>query len=238
MYKRLDDIVGEMLKVANDNSYLVFSSDHGAVPLEKWVHLNNLFARKGWLKFTIDEDTGEPEIDWDKSRVIYLKMAHVYIYPKGVSGNYTRNSSPEYKKLRQEVKDTLLGLVDSNGTKPVVEIVEWEKAQEFMKLDEERVGDLIVTNEAGYGWNEEMSTDLKIYSIPLKSGYKQAVKAEDNPGMLTPFIIMGPGIKQNHFLGNEPIEHIDQYAKIMKALGVELPDFVQGKSLPIFSEGR
>src|SRR3989344_1899714 len=234
MYKKLDDIVGEILKVSDKNTYIVFTSDHGAVPLDKNVFLNNLFAKNGWLKFTIDSLTGEPIIDWKNSKVIYLKMAHVYINPKGLDGNYQRASGPEYEKLRQQVIDTLESLKDTDGTKPLTEVVKWEDAKEFMQLDPERVGDLVIANAPGYWWNEEMSKDLKIFSESLITGYKQAIESKGVPGMWVPFIIAGPGVKKNYFIGDEPFEMIDQYPTIMKALGEKIPDFVQGKALNVF----
>ncbi len=234
MYRKIDDIIGEILKTADDDTYIVFSSDHGAVPLNSWVHINNLFARKGWLKFKIDAVTGEPIIDWENSSVIYLKMAHVYINPDGLDGNYKRASGEEYERLRDEVEKSLLALRDSNGIAPVVQLVDWEDSREFLQLDPERVGDLVIANAPGYGWQEEMTQDLKIFSEPLKTGYKQAIKSEEVEGMLTPFIIAGPGINSEHFLGNKPIEHVDQYPTIMKALSKEIPNNVQGKVLEIF----
>lgn len=234
MYKKLDDIIGEVLKIADLNTYIVLSSDHGAVPLDRYVNLNNLFAKKGWLTFALDPKTGEPVIDWKKTKVIYLKMAHVYINPAGLTGNYTRASGLEYDALRSEVIKELQSLSDDNGTKPVTEVVRWEQAKEFMRLDPDRIGDLVIANAPGYGWNEEMTTDLKVFSEPLISGYKQAIKAEDVPGMWTPFIMAGPGVKQNNFIGDAPFSLIDQYPTIMKALGVPSPNFVQGKPLSIF----
>lgn len=71
-------------------------------------------------------------------------------------------------------------------------------------------------------------------ATPLKTGYKQAIKSETTPGMWTPFIIAGPKIKQNYFLGNKPIEMVDQYPTIMTALDEKIPEFVQGKTLNIF----
>lgn len=235
MYKRLDDMVGEIMKNADENTYIVFSSDHGAIPLDRYVKLNNLFAQKGWLKFTIDKN-GEPIIDWKNSQVIYLKMAHVYIKPEGLAGAYQRSSGPEYEKLRDEVRSALLTLADENGIKPVIRVTNWENAQEFEKLDPERLGDLVIANEAGYGWNEEMSKDLVVFQTPLISGYKQAVDPTANNGMWTPFIIMGPGIKKNNFLGDSPVNHVDQYATIMTALKEKLPQATQGEVLPIFGE--
>jgi predicted AlkP superfamily phosphohydrolase/phosphomutase len=203
--------------------------------LDKNVNLNNLFAKKGWLKFTLDPKTGEPIIDWAKTKVIYLKMAHVYINPKGLIGDYKRASGSDYEKLRTEVINALNDLKDTDGSKPVVEIVKWEDAKQYLQMDPDRAGDLIIANAPGYGWNEEMTKDLSIFSVPLVTGYKQAIIAKDDPGMWTPFIIAGPGIRKHYFLGDTPFSLIDQYPTIMKALKVKVPDFVQGKALDVFN---
>ncbi len=238
MYIKLDTIIGEVLKTSDKNTYIVLSSDHGAVPLNRTVNLNNLFAKKGWLKFSINSSTGEPIIDWANTKAIYLKMAHVYINPNGLAGKYNRASGQEYEALRDEVIKELQSLQDEEGQKPLTDIVKWEVAKEYMQLDPDRLGDLVIANAPGFGWNEEMSNDLVIFSTPSVTGYKQAIKAEHVSGMWTPFIIAGPGIKKNNFLGNKPFPLIDQYPTLMNALGVTIPNFVQGKSLPVFNDGR
>jgi predicted AlkP superfamily phosphohydrolase/phosphomutase len=233
MYKKLDDMIGEILKQAGRNTYVVFSSDHGNIPLNKYVNLNNLFAKKGWLQFTIDPKTGEPIIDWDNTKVIYLKMAHVYINPNGLSGIYERSSGPEYEQLREEVKKTLMEMEDENGVRPVTTITNWENAEDTLSMDPSRVGDLILANSPGYGWSEDMSENLQVFVYPSEGGYKQAVDP-NVPGMWTPFMIAGPGIKKNNYLGDKPIDHTSQYPTILKALDVNIPSFVEGKSLSIF----
>lgn len=230
MYKRIDLMIGQIMNNTNENSIIVLSSDHGAVPLNKWVRLNNLFAQKGWLKFKINELTGEPIIDWNNSTVIYLKMDNIYINPDGLSGNWTRASGQKYEELREEVQETLLELQYQNKQKPVKAIVKWENVDKYLDLPADRVGDLIIVNKAGYGWNEEMTNDMKIFSTPLKTGYKQAILANETIGMWTPFIIMGPGIKQGYEL-DYPIEHIDQYPTIMKLLRYDIPKDVEGAIL-------
>lgn len=234
MYKKLDDIVGEILKVTDQNSYIVFSSDHGQVALDHSVALNNLFAKKGWLSFTIDQKTGEPIIDWKKTKVIYLKMAHVYINPNGLDGNYNRASGPAYEALRDEVIQALKDLKDQNGVSPLSNVVKWENVKADLHLDPDRAGDLVIANTPGYGWTEEMTPDLAVITDPLISGYKQAIMAQDVPEMWTPFIIAGPGIKKNNYLGDNPFSLVDQYPTIMTALKQKIPDFVQGKVLPVF----
>lgn len=81
LYKGLDAILGEAMKKLNPQDLIVFSSDHGVCPLKKLVRINNLFAKKGWLKFHTNPETGETKIDWPHTKVVYLKMAHVYTNP-------------------------------------------------------------------------------------------------------------------------------------------------------------
>jgi len=229
LYKKLDDIVGRLLEHASDNTYVVLSSDHGAVPLDQSVRLNNLFAREGLLKFATDAKTGERTIDWAQTKAIYLNMHNVYVNPDGLAGNWKRGSGPEYDELRQKVRQLLLDLQDPQGVRPVEKVAEVEKASQEFKLLAERSGDLIVANRAGYGWTEETTEDLEIFSVPLISGYKQAIIADNAKGLWTPFIIMGPGIRKGHYLGETPIDMVDQYPTLLRCLGVDKPAWVQGK---------
>lgn len=233
MYQRLDAILGKVMDHADKNTLIVFSSDHGAVPLDKTVRLNNLFAQKGWLKFKVDPNTGEPTVDWKSSKVIYLQMAYVYINPKGLAGNYERQIGPAYEKLREEVRQAVLDITDDEtGTKPVVEAYHWEDAPKFLELPTDRVGDLVLVNKPGYGFTEDMTNDKAVLAVSTNiAGYKQAIVSDNEPGMWTPFIIAGPGIKQGNFMGDEPILHVQQLPTILKALGKAIPEAVDGKPL-------
>lgn len=228
MYKRLDDIIGEAMEHMDENTVFVLSSDHGATPLDKWVRLNNLFMEKGWLNVTFNPETGEPIIDWENSQVLYLKMDNVYINPEGIGINWTRGSGKQYEKLRDEVIQTLYELKDDNGVAPAVSVVKWEDAENFLDLPADRVGDLVLANRPGYGWNEEMTEDGVLFDVPLKTGYKQAIFANETKQMWTPFIIVGPNIKKNYKL-SEPIEMVDQFPTIMTALREDIPEYVQGE---------
>jgi len=122
---------------------------------------------------------------------------------------------------------------DENGIRPVISITNWENAEDTLSMDQSRVGDLILANSPGYGWSEDMSENLQVFVYPSEGGYKQAVDP-NVPGMWTPFMISGPGIKRNNYLGNAPIDHTSQYPTILKALNVDIPNFVEGKPLSIF----
>lgn len=229
LYQGLDAIIGEAIKKADQNTVIVLSSDHGIAGLHKQVKLNNLFAQKGWFKFTTDSATGEPVIDWQNTKVAYLKMAHVYVHPDGLGGDWKRGSGPEYEKLRDEVMKALAELEDSDGTKPLVQAVKWEDAPKFFELPTDRVGDIVLEVKKGYQWLEEPSGDFVVFVEPLTSGYKQANNPKD-PDMWTPFVIMGPGVKKGYKL-EKPISHVDQMPTILQLLGVKIPEYVQGMVL-------
>ena len=231
MYKRLDKIVGILLDMADENTFVVLSSDHGACPWNKSVRLNNLFAQKGWLQFTLNKETGEPIIDWNNSKVVYLKMDNIYISPSGLAGDWRRASGEAYNKLRDEVIQVLKNLKDpETGLHPVSRVIKVEDAEKYLSLPKERVGDLVIANVCGYGWEEEMTGNQEIFSIPLESGYKQAIFPPEEKCLWTPFMISGPGIKKNYKI-KKPFQLQDQYPTLMHLLKEKPGTDVDGRIL-------
>ncbi len=233
MYQGIDKILGTVLDRADDKTLIVFSSDHGAIPLYKEVRLNNLFAREGLLTAYKDSD-GLMKIDWAKSKVVFLKMDSIFINPNGLGGVYNRSSGPEYEALRNKVIELLKGLKDERGVAPLAGFIGHEDAARW-KLDTESAGDLVIANRPFYNWTETLTSDLEPFHVALKSGYKQAVWPKDNQGMWTPFLIAGPGIKKNHRLA-APINHVDQIPTILRALNIEIDRDFPGEMAPVFNE--
>ena len=219
MYKKIDDILGEVIKGSDENTYIALSSDHGAIPLYKDVRLNNFFASKGWLKYRFNKNTEELEIDWKKTRVIFLQMDNIYIHTQGFGSPYYHDSGLAYETLRNEVIDEIKKMKDENGISPLSQILKREEVS-ILHLPKDRTGDLVIANSASYNWVEDVTLDKKIFKESLRGGYKQAVLPRDNQGMWTPFVIKGPGVRKNHFI-TEPINHIDQYQTIMKLLNLK-----------------
>jgi predicted AlkP superfamily phosphohydrolase/phosphomutase len=229
LYQQIDEIIGNVLKNTDGNSYVILSSDHGAIPLYREVRLNNLFAKKGWLKFKYKASEGEYEIDWEKTKVVFLQMDNIYIHTKGLAKPYFRDEGLEYEALRSEVIKELENLKDENGIRPLAKILKREEASK-LNLPGDRTGDLIIANSAHYNWVEDMASDLKIFHDSLKGGYKQSVIPSENKGMWTPFIIVGPKIKANVEL-KEPINHIDQYATILNLFDIPATKHQKGRVL-------
>jgi predicted AlkP superfamily phosphohydrolase/phosphomutase len=229
MYQGVDAMLGAAMEKAGDNTLIVLSAEHGTAPLYRNSRLNNLFARKGWLKFSVDPKTAKATIDWKNSKVVFLKMAHIYINPNGLDGDYKRASGPEYESLRQEVAKELRVFKDSNGVHPVSKITKWENAEEELHLPADRVGDLIVEGTPGYRMWEEMTADKVLFTTPRATGYKEGISPTE-PSIITPFIIAGPGVKRGVAL-SKPIRHIDQLPTILNLMKVAIPEYVEGRPI-------
>lgn len=221
MYQKIDAMVGEALRARPEDAYMIFGSDHGALPLNFEVRLNNLFAQKGWLATVKDPHSGVLRIDWQKTKVIFLNMAHIYLHPGGLGGDYHPASGPEYERLRDEVAQTLKELKDQSGHAPLADLRRREAVYEW-GLPSDRVGDLVIAANVGYNWVEDVDETGQIFTGSLKSGYKQSVLPDQEQGLWTPFIIVGPGVRKNHRL-SRPISHLEQYPTIMKLLKVQPP---------------
>lgn len=230
MYKGLDKIIGEVMKNADHNTTIVLSSDHGVCHLKRLVYLNNIFAKKGWLKYSIDENTGEAQINWDQTKVVYLKMNHIYVNPKGLGGNWNRASGNDYDQLREQVMTLLKNLRDEDGTVPLANAVKWEDAEKTYHLPADRVGDIVIEARLGHFWYEEVNKERTEFSNPVTSGYKQSIDARSNRCMWTPFAIWGPKVKKGFKL-DAPIDHIDQLPTILTIMEEKIPTSIEGKVL-------
>lgn len=226
IYQGIDAVLGAAMAAAGPDAIFVLSSDHGILSIRKEVALNNLLAREGLLVFDIDALTGEPVVDWGKSKAAFLKMIGVYVNPEGLAGPWKRGSGPAYESLRARVADLLSGLKDG-GTPVVAKIVPAEKADE-LRLPKDRVPDLVLAMSPGYALIEDMDKGGEVLREPLQSGYKQAVEAAGVPGLWTPFIVMGPGVKKGFRLP-APVHNADQAPTLLTLLGVPVPAHTQGR---------
>ncbi len=48
-YQRLDEIIGELSRLAGEDATVIVMSDHGAGPLRKYIHINSWLMRTGFL---------------------------------------------------------------------------------------------------------------------------------------------------------------------------------------------
>ena len=79
--KRIDDIVGDLLDFfARQNVEVMVLSEYGISPVNRPVHLNRIFRKRGWL--VVKEELGRELLDAGASRVFAVadhQAAHIYV---------------------------------------------------------------------------------------------------------------------------------------------------------------
>ena len=86
LYAKIDDVVGEILSTAPDETALVVMSDHGFGPFHTKVHLNTWLTRKGFLVLEPEDKRGQTvlgHIDWSKTRAYALGLNQVFLNLRG-----------------------------------------------------------------------------------------------------------------------------------------------------------
>lgn len=121
--RAIDAIVGDLITFFRSQSVgIVIVSEYGITPVEKPIHLNRLFRRRGWI--TVKDELGLEMFDCGASRAFAVadhQVAHVYLNDRSIE-NQVRSAME---------------------AEPNVGRVYNRKEQKFIGLDHERSGDLV-----------------------------------------------------------------------------------------------
>jgi len=154
----IDSIVGDLISFFEARSVrVVILSEYGITPVEKPIHLNRVFRRRGWI--TVKDELGLETLDCGSSRAFALadhQIAHVYLNDRSIEND-----------VRTAIE-----------AEPGVSHVCNRKEQKFIGLDHERSGDLVVFAQEDawftyYYWlDDALAPDFaRCVDIHRKPGY-------------------------------------------------------------------
>jgi len=122
--RAIDSIVGDLITFFRARSInVVVLSEYGITPVNKPIHLNRVFRRRGWI--TVKDELGLETLDCGGSRAFAVadhQVAHIYLNDRGIEN-----------QVRTAIE-----------AEPGVSHVYNRKEQKFIGLDHERSGDLVV----------------------------------------------------------------------------------------------
>jgi len=154
-------------------------------------------------------------------------LREIYINLKGREGKGTVAPGAEYEKVRKEIADGLLAVVDpKTGEHPVSRVFTREEA--YGAFDADVIPDLFVTNARGYrvSWQSSLGVVMKEMFEDNKqvwSGDHCSLDPELVPGIIFSNRKLGAG--RTAAIADVP-------ATILKALGVPPPEKLDG--VPLF----
>jgi predicted AlkP superfamily phosphohydrolase/phosphomutase len=122
-YKRLDEIVGELVAELPDDTALLMLSDHGFCSLHRQVYLNHFLQEQGLLSFSSQEPKTIADIDPAGTRAYCMDPGRIYINLQGREQAGCVSPGAEYEGLLDQLHQMLLGVTDPENGEKIVERV-------------------------------------------------------------------------------------------------------------------
>jgi predicted AlkP superfamily phosphohydrolase/phosphomutase len=246
-YKIIDDMVGSLMKTCIDEqTTVVYLSDHGALPSWRVANIALAFVRSNLLTYKWSQKNQKFFVDWKKTLAFpYLEPTYAWVNLKGREPHGIVNPS-EYESVRDKIIDTLYQMKDPETGDKIVKLALRKEEAADLGQNGERVGDVVYFLNPPYmlfdGRFEqldasEQAPDLLVKPEAYSSELNYAAHAYylpdatlGNYSISVPVIFNGPGVKKGLELKNL-INLIDIAPTLAKILGIPRPKTAEGRVL-------
>jgi predicted AlkP superfamily phosphohydrolase/phosphomutase len=229
-YKKMDGILGELMKAVDDKTALMVFSDHGFTTFRRSVHLNSWLAQQGLLtlkqKVSSDDKDGGglfQYVDWNKSHAYALGFGSIYLNIKGREKNGTLKSGEEAESISDKICRELVKMKDPENGQPAVKNV-YKSGQIYSGGQAGSAPDLVVGFSDGYRGSWQTAI-----------GGSPAHIMEDNMKKWSGDHIVDPSIVPGILLTNFPINkerphQMDIAPTVLSCFGMA-EDSMEGESM-------
>ena len=151
VYKRIDDMLGQLASRLDENTTLMWMADHGFCTIKREVYVNRWLMDHGWLKLRNtppDRKKGLDEID-PSSAAYSLDPGRVIIRVKGREKDGSVAPGAEYEAIRDEISAAALDLRDPDSGEPIFQAA-FKREDLYHGPYFEQAADLILAPYDGY----------------------------------------------------------------------------------------
>ncbi len=242
-YRIVDDLIGGLAALGDDDTLVVVTSDHAALPCWRSVAVTRALQQAGLMAFDWDSALGKYTVDLARSKVVpYLDPQHIWV---NLQGREPEGVVPaeRYERTRDEVIAALLALRDpETGDCPVQIAARREDLGVSGKADE-RIGDVLFFLRPGYTTWDGTLESLRFQQIsPERMTIPLVVPSEEVVGHHTPYLpnarlglfangafsmLAGPGVRAG-YKRPRPIRLIDLAPAIAHLMNLRAPRDSQG----------
>jgi len=122
-YRIVDEMVKLLLEsVVDEETIVVFLSDHGAMPSWKVINFIPSFVEANLLSYKLDDSKENYLIDWTKTKTFpYIEPMYVWVNLKGRDPHGIVDSS-DYESVRDDIINTLYNLKDPDTGEKIIEL--------------------------------------------------------------------------------------------------------------------
>jgi len=229
-YKKMDRILGELMKAVDDSTAFMVFSDHGFTSFRRAVHINSWLAQQGLLKLTRnvtadDKDGGGlfQYVDWNKTSAYALGFGSIYLNIKGRERNGILKSGEEAESVAEKICRELVRLKDPLNGQGIVKDV-YKAGNIYSGGQAASAPDLVIGFSDGYRGSWQTAI-----------GGSPATIVEDNlkkwsgDHIVDPSFV--PGILLTNFAVKNSAPHqMDIASTVLSCFGMEEPS-MEGKSM-------
>ncbi|MCK5505178.1 MAG: alkaline phosphatase family protein, partial [Thermodesulfovibrionia bacterium] len=229
-YRKMDRILGGVMKHVDDKTALMVCSDHGFTSFRRSVHLNSWLVENGFMSLTREFDKNDPEggslfryVDWDNTRAYALGFSSIYLNMENREGKGIVMEGVNSESVMNDIKTGLSGFRDPKDGRLVVKKV--YQGGDIYSGDRINFSpDLIVGFNEGF----RMSWQTAIGGSPVRV-------LDDNLKKWTGDHIVDPSIVPGVFLSNFNINSdspglFDIAPTVLSCFGISVSD-MEGNTL-------
>ncbi len=229
-YRRMDRILGEVLKHADNETALMVFSDHGFTSFRRAVHLNSWLVENGFMKLTQkiskdDKDAGAlfQYVDWKNTYAYALGFGSMYLNLKGRERQGVVEQGNGAGSVLNNISEKLLALTDPQNGQSAVRNV-YKGSNVFSGSEINRAPDIVVGFQEGY----RASWQTAVGGAPAEI-FDDNLKKWGGDHIMDPSIV--PGIMLTNFKINRDNPQIMDIApSVLSCFGMSAPD-MEGKAL-------
>jgi predicted AlkP superfamily phosphohydrolase/phosphomutase len=122
LYRRIDEIIGEVAARLDENTLLLMLSDHGFCGVKYEVNLNLWLQQEGFLRFHSAVPKSLEDID-GRSQAFSLIPGRIFINLKGREPRGSVSPGAEFEEVRSRITERLLALRDPHDGAQVIKRV-------------------------------------------------------------------------------------------------------------------
>ena len=210
-YSSIDDMIGRVAQVADEETLICLVSDHGGTPNQfQAVEIEEVLEEAGFLVYKEDGE-GKRTVDWSRTRAAPVGLVHVFINLEGrePTGIVSR---AEYKETQLEIIAALHAYKDAaTGRHPFALALTREDA-EMVNLLGDTVGDVVYALRPEFDGAHGKQLPSVSFGIA---------------GQHCTFVLAGPGVKEGLALQGQ-VRAVDVAPTLCYMLGIPMPRNVEG----------
>ncbi len=222
IYRKMDSVVGDILKRYGDQATIIAMSDHGFVNFKRQFNLNTWLRDNGYIQ-PDDVTSVMADVDWSVTKAYGLGINGLYLNLRGREKYGIVEPGQEREELITELVNKLEAVRDTNGKSVIRKVYRTDKA--YSGPATALAPDLIIGYRRGY--RASWSTGLGDMAEEALSDNDSAWSADH---CVDPMEVPGVIFSNKPIAANAPAL-VDLAPTILTEFGLKVPSAMDGKNI-------